>query len=159
MAPYKIETPSVEWYTCYEVAQRVVDRVTLDERVFIAGELLFATSRRASAHVLIFDFAGDAFHTHSPKAGQGMNVSMGDTYNLGWKLAHVLQGKADPSLLSTYQHERLQTAKELIDLDRKLSTMFSSTPSADGSNTNGVSLTEFKEVRCETRGFAPTRRR
>jgi hypothetical protein len=39
--------------------------------------------------------AGDACHTHSPKAGQGMNVSMGDTFNLGWKLISVLTGRAD----------------------------------------------------------------
>jgi hypothetical protein len=46
--------------------------------------------------------AGDACHTHSPKAGQGMNVSMGDTFNLGWKLISVLTGRADASLLHSY---------------------------------------------------------
>jgi len=39
--------------------------------------------------------AGDACHTHSPKAGQGMNVSMQDSFNLGWKLASVSGGSAD----------------------------------------------------------------
>ena len=46
--------------------------------------------------------AGDACHTHSAKAGQGMNVSMNDTWNLGWKLGAVLRGTARPELLHTY---------------------------------------------------------
>ena len=50
-------------------------------------------------HVFI---AGDACHTHSPKAGQGMNVSMQDAFNLGWKLASVLQRTCPPELLHTY---------------------------------------------------------
>ncbi|SCV72278.1 BQ2448_4972 [Microbotryum intermedium] len=131
--------PFIECYACYEIGQRICKDVTRDGRVFIAG---------------------DAFHTHSPKAGQGMNVSMGDTYNLGWKLAHVLQGKAhprllsthasyrptppiDPRLLSTYASERHQTAQELIDLDHKLSQMFSSTPSTDEGEVGGLSLKDF----------------
>lgn len=65
---------------------------------------------------------------HSPKAGQGMNVSMNDTYNLGWKLASVLQGLADPKLLDTYSSERQAIAKELIDFDRDLARMFSAKP-------------------------------
>lgn len=72
-----------------------------------------------------------------------MNVSMMDTYNLGWKLAHVLQGKASPEILKTYQGERLQTARELIELDYKLSRMFSAKPSEDGT---GVSMKEFEDV-------------
>lgn len=68
---------------------------------------------------------------------------MMDTYNLGWKLAHVLQGKANPDILKTYQAERLQTARELIDLDYKLSRMFSAKPSEDGT---GVSMKKFEEV-------------
>lgn len=147
--------------------------MTNDERVFIAGGKLPETRSRGDAVARSYagkrqaDIASpDAFHTHSPKAGQGMNVSMGDTYSLGWKIAHVLQGKADPSILKTYQSERHQTAQELIDLDYKLSRMFSATPSTDASDKvgfslpshaadadglllraqNGVSLAEFKEV-------------
>jgi phenol 2-monooxygenase len=61
--------------------------------------------------------AGDACHTHSPKAGQGMNVSMGDTFNLGWKLISVLTGRADPALLHSYTAERRAAAKALVDFD------------------------------------------
>lgn len=64
-------------------------------------------------------------HTHSPKAGQGMNVSMQDTYNLGWKLALVIKGIAQPSILSTYEDERRRVAQELIAIDHRLSRQFS----------------------------------
>src|SRR5204862_486707 len=70
------------------------------------------------------DAAGDACHTHSAKAGQGMNVSMADTWNLGWKLAAVLRGRARPELLHTYSAERQAVAKELIDFDREFSKLF-----------------------------------
>jgi phenol 2-monooxygenase len=74
-------------------------------------------------HVFI---AGDACHTHSPKAGQGMNVSMQDTFNLGWKLASVLRKRCAPRLLHTYSAERQAIAKELIDFDREWSQMLMS---------------------------------
>ena len=60
----------------------------------------WAPARRASSS------PGDACHTHTAKAGQGMNVSMQDTFNLGWKLAAVLQGRSPASLLDTYSQER-----------------------------------------------------
>jgi phenol 2-monooxygenase len=69
--------------------------------------------------------AGDACHTHSAKAGQGMNVSMADTWNLGWKLGAVLRGTARPELLHTYSEERQAVARELIDFDREFSRRFS----------------------------------
>jgi phenol 2-monooxygenase len=68
--------------------------------------------------------AGDACHTHSAKAGQGMNVSMADAWNLGWKLASVLRGTAAPELLHTYSQERQAVAKQLIDFDREFSRRF-----------------------------------
>ena len=65
--------------------------------------------------------AGDACHTHSPKAGQGMNVSMGDTFNLGWKLIAVLTGRADPALLHSYSAERRAAAQGLVEFDHRWS--------------------------------------
>ena len=89
--------------------------------------------------------AGDACHTHSAKAGQGMNVSMQDTFNLGWKLAAVLQGKSSPSLLHTYSAERQAIAKELIDFDREFSRMFSAPPKESGNaEGEGVDPAEFQ---------------
>ena len=77
--------------------------------------------------------AGDACHTHSPKAGQGMNVSMQDAFNLGWKLVSVLQKRCPPSLLHTYSAERRAIAKELIDFDREWAAMLASTHGEGGA--------------------------
>jgi 2-polyprenyl-6-methoxyphenol hydroxylase-like FAD-dependent oxidoreductase len=57
--------------------------------------------------------AGDAAHVHTPVGGQGMNTGIQDAYNLGWKLAHVLHG-APPSLLESYQEERLPVARHVL---------------------------------------------
>ena len=87
--PYTIEVRDIGWWSVYEIGQRLCD--AFDD--VPAGE----TDR----HPRVF-IAGDACHTHSAKAGQGMNVSMADTWNLGWKLAAVLRGTARPELLHTY---------------------------------------------------------
>ncbi|PQO44633.1 FAD-dependent monooxygenase [Blastopirellula marina] len=60
--------------------------------------------------------AGDAAHVHSPAGGQGMNTGIQDAVNLGWKLALAAQGKADPSLLETYQEERHPVAARVIKI-------------------------------------------
>ncbi|MGO4690215.1 FAD-binding monooxygenase [Glaciibacter sp. 2TAF33] len=114
--PYTLDVKNVAWHSVYEVAHRLTDRfddVRLDEigtrwpRVFIAG---------------------DACHTHSAKAGQGMNVSMQDGFNLGWKLAHVLDGRSPESLLGTYSAERQVIAKNLIDFDKQWSSLMAAKP-------------------------------
>ncbi len=110
--PYNITPAEVPWWSVYEIGQRLCDR-------FDDGEGAPGDDDGRPPRVFI---AGDACHTHSPKAGQGMNVSMRDGYNLGWKLAAVLQGRADPSLLTTYSEERYAVAKELIDFDRELAS-------------------------------------
>ncbi|SBT92667.1 2-polyprenyl-6-methoxyphenol hydroxylase [Streptomyces sp. DI166] len=58
--------------------------------------------------------AGDAAHVHTPAGGQGMNIGMQDAANLSWKLASVLQGRADDSLLDTYQAERHPVGTEAM---------------------------------------------
>ncbi|RAL59685.1 hypothetical protein DID88_000318 [Monilinia fructigena] len=90
--------------------------------------------------------AGDAVHTHSPKAGQGMNVSMQDTYNLGWKIAAVLNGTANRSILKTYQSERRRIAQDLIAFDHKFSRLFSGRPAKDVMDEEGISMDEFKDA-------------
>ena len=102
--PYSIDVRSVAWSSVYEVGQRLTD----------AFDDVPAGSDR-HPHVFI---AGDACHTHSAKAGQGMNVSMQDAFNLGWKLAAVLEGRSDADLLRSYSAERHAVAKDLIDFDR-----------------------------------------
>jgi len=58
---------------------------------------------------------GDAAHIHSPMGGQGMNTGLQDAYNLAWKLALVVQGRADPALLDTYAQERMPVARRLLE--------------------------------------------
>jgi phenol 2-monooxygenase len=117
----------------YEIGQRLCDKfddVPDDEtgcrlpRVFIAG---------------------DACHTHSPKAGQGMNVSMQDTFNLGWKLASVLRGRCAPKILHTYSAERHAIAKELIEFDREWASMLSAPlkSSADGEGVDPAEVQRY----------------
>jgi 2-polyprenyl-6-methoxyphenol hydroxylase-like FAD-dependent oxidoreductase len=65
--------------------------------------------------------AGDAAHVHSPFGGHGMNTGIQDAYNLGWKLALVLQGAAEDGLLDTYQTERLPVGQAILaDSDRRM---------------------------------------
>jgi phenol 2-monooxygenase len=133
MHPYKLEVREVGWWSVYEIGQRLCDKFddvgpddseTRLPRVFIAG---------------------DACHTHSAKAGQGMNVSMADTFNLGWKLAAVLRGAARPELLHTYSEERHAVAQELISFDHEFSQMMSSRPRRPGeADSDGVDPEEFQ---------------
>ncbi|MEU2621294.1 FAD-dependent monooxygenase [Streptomyces sp. NPDC007157] len=60
--------------------------------------------------------AGDAAHVHSPAGGQGLNTSVQDAYNLGWKLAAVLAGDAPDALLDTYEEERRANAAAMLNL-------------------------------------------
>jgi phenol 2-monooxygenase len=138
--PYSIDVKDVGWWSVYEIGQRLCDRF---DDVPAGGA--------AGRHPRVF-IAGDACHTHSAKAGQGMNVSMADAWNLGWKLAAVLRGTARPQLLHTYTDERHAVAQELIDFDREFARMFSAPPkeSADGDDGeddgggDGVDPAEFQ---------------
>ena len=112
LRPYTLDVKEVAWWSVYEIGQRLCD--TFDNRA----------EHDASAGPTVF-IVGDACHTHSPKAGQGMNVSMHDSFNLGWKLASVIRGQSSPALLNTYSEERQSVAGELIAFDRELATMFS----------------------------------
>jgi phenol 2-monooxygenase len=107
--PYVLDVRHVAWSSVYEVGHRLTERFHDgdDPRVFIAG---------------------DACHTHSAKAGQGMNVSMQDGWNIGWKLGHVLDGRAPRELLATYSEERQAIARNLIDFDREWSTIMATRP-------------------------------
>jgi len=128
MAPYTLDVKEVPWWSVYEIGQRLTTA--------------FDDSRDGqNPHVFL---AGDACHTHSPKAGQGLNTSVMDTWNLGWKMAHVLTGRAPKELLSTYSAERADIAKQLIDFDREWSKMFSSKPRTE-DNPGGVDPAEFQK--------------
>ncbi|MCP3757904.1 FAD-dependent monooxygenase [Streptomyces sp. TBY4] len=64
--------------------------------------------------------AGDAAHVHSPAGGQGLNTSVQDAYNLGWKLGQVLRHGADPALLDTYEEERRPVAAHVLGLSTRI---------------------------------------
>ncbi|MFF6993607.1 FAD-dependent oxidoreductase [Streptomyces sp. NPDC008313] len=64
--------------------------------------------------------AGDAAHVHSPAGGQGLNTSVQDAYNLGWKLGAVLHGEAPASLLDSYEEERLPVAAGMLGLSTRI---------------------------------------
>jgi phenol 2-monooxygenase len=112
--PYSLEVKEIAWWSVYEIGQRICDKFDDVPEAEVATRL---------PSVFI---AGDACHTHSPKAGQGMNVSMQDTFNLGWKLAAVLRRRCAPRLLHTYSAERQAIAKELIDFDREWASILAS---------------------------------
>ncbi len=116
--PYSIDVRETVWWSIYEVAQRVTDG--FDE---LAGRDDAASGEDPRVFI-----AGDACHTHSAKAGQGLNVSTQDALNLGWKLSAVLSGLADPELLTTYSAERQPVAQRLIDFDREWSAMMAAGP-------------------------------
>ncbi|MFV0490229.1 MAG: FAD-dependent monooxygenase [Pseudorhodobacter sp.] len=126
LAPYTLEVKEVAWSSAYEIGQRLCD--AFDD---------VPETERGKRTPRIF-IAGDACHTHSPKAGQGMNVSMADTFNLGWKLAAVLRGQSSVALLDTYSAERRAKAKELIDFDRDMARLFSARP------RNGAEAAQFQ---------------
>ena len=122
--PYTLHVKDIAWWSVYEIGQRLCDKF---------DDVPHEEMKSRFPRVFI---AGDACHTHSAKAGQGMNVSMQDTFNLGWKLAAVLQGRSVPALLHTYSAERQAIAKQLIDFDREFSKMFSA-PSKESGNAQG----------------------
>ncbi len=125
MSPYELAYDYCDWWTAYQIGQRVSNSFSCDDRVFLAG---------------------DAVHTHSPKAGQGMNVSMQDTYNLGWKIGLVVKGLAKRSILRTYQSERRRVAQDLIAFDHRFSRLFSGRPAKDAADEAGISMVEFKDA-------------
>ena len=109
--PYSIDVKEVVWWSIYDIGHSITDK--FDD-----------VPEGSERNPRVFT-AGDACHTHSPKAGQGMNVSMQDTFNLGWKLVHVLQGRADARLLRSYSKERLTEARRLVETDHEWARIMS----------------------------------
>ncbi|HEY2405414.1 MAG TPA: FAD-dependent monooxygenase, partial [Polyangiaceae bacterium] len=87
-----LEIEQVHWFSTYRVHHRVADRFRRG-RVFLLG---------------------DAAHIHSPVGGQGMNTGLGDAMNLAWKLAAVLDDRANSDLLDSYEPERIAFARRLV---------------------------------------------
>jgi len=127
--PFKLHFKQVDWWTIYVVGQRVARTFSHKNCVFLAG---------------------DACHTHSSGAAQGMNTGMHDSVNLAWKLSLVLQGKASPNLLHTYEAERKPNVEKLINYDKDISRLMTmqlpldwkGDPKADPNEVLGVVMKE-----------------
>ncbi|WP_417553360.1 FAD-dependent monooxygenase [Marinomonas fungiae] len=140
--PYTLDVKEVAWWSIYEVGQRIAER--FDNRPVGSSEDIIPRGF----------VAGDACHTHSPKGGWGLNTSLPDTFNLGWKLASVLQGKSDPKLLHTYETERRKVAQQLIDADRELSKLVATRPDAgDDSKQAKVDTAKIEAFMKRQSGF------
>ncbi|KAJ4286587.1 hypothetical protein N0V88_007949 [Collariella sp. IMI 366227] len=131
--PYKMDFAETAWWSAYAIGQRRADFFHKNHRVFLTG---------------------DACHTHSPKAGQGMNVSLQDGYNIGWKLGMVLKGLARPELIETYVLERERTATELIEFDRGFTKLFNSKYREENNVTPQMVSDQFVKAGSYTAGQA-----
>ncbi|KAG8426055.1 hypothetical protein J3459_008457 [Metarhizium acridum] len=103
MAPYRVEFKKTEWYSTFDVKERIAS-------TFV--------SKDGSGRIIL---AGDAAHVHSVNGGQGLNTGMSDAFNLAWRLAQVvknrnLQPGAAQKIIRSYDTERRSTARDVIDV-------------------------------------------
>ena len=105
--PFDLEFKRVDWWTFYSIGQRIAQKFSVSDCVFLAG---------------------DAAHTHSSGAAQGMNTGIHDSVNLAWKLSLVLRGLAKPDILQSYQAERLPNVRKLIQYDKDISRLMTNRP-------------------------------
>ena len=122
--PYRLCIKHVDWISKYIIAQRVIENFTDGKNGL---------------------FVGDSCHSHSPKAGQGMNTGISDAVNLAWKLAAVLHGRANPRLLETYNTERGHIARQLIEFDTRFAELF--------GDSSKIDSPEFREMWQRNQGF------
>ncbi|KAG0380661.1 hypothetical protein BGX24_006377 [Mortierella sp. AD032] len=100
--PTRFEIKTQSWLTYYKVNERQAASYSYKNRIFLAG---------------------DAAHVHSPAGGQGMNLGLQDAHNLTWKMALVIHGLADPTILETYEQERGPVAKAVIKMSANMFAM------------------------------------
>jgi phenol 2-monooxygenase len=130
--PYHLDFAHVYWWSVYPIGQRISDHFAEANRVFLTG---------------------DACHTHSPKAGQGMNVSLQDGYNIGWKLASILKGQVGPEILQTYVLERQKVADVLINWDKIWAKQMSSLGKDKGGVLDSNGKIDFSEIFVKAEAF------
>ena len=102
LQPFTLEFKTVDWWTVYSVGQRLASDYRKNDRVFLAG---------------------DAAHTHSSGAAQGMNTGLHDAVNLSWKLAGRINGWLSEEALDTYAAERRPIAQRIIEQDKIISVL------------------------------------
>ncbi|KZT70540.1 hypothetical protein DAEQUDRAFT_725483 [Daedalea quercina L-15889] len=103
LLPNSLEFVQLDWWTVYAIGQRVAEQ-------FRKGRVILA---------------GDAAHTHSSGAAQGMNTGIHDATNLAWKLAGVVKGWYKEEVLDVYDSERRASAQHLIELDKDVASLIS----------------------------------
>lgn len=130
--PYQVDFAETIWWSAYAIGQRVADHFSKANRVFLTG---------------------DACHTHSPKAGQGMNVSLQDGYNIGWKLASILKGQTGQDILNTYTIERQRVAENLIEWDKTWVKGMASMGKDEGGVLDVNNKIDFSEVWVKSEAF------
>jgi len=129
--PFTLEFERVDWWTIYTVGRRIAKHFSAcRSRVFLAG---------------------DAGHTHSSGAAQGLNTGIHDAVNLAWKLSLALRGLASPDLLlKTYESERRPVVEKLLQYDADISRLMTNRlpenwqgdPLADVNEVLGVVMEE-----------------
>lgn len=102
LQPFTLEFKTVDWWTMYSVGQRLVSEYRKNDRIFLAG---------------------DAAHTHSSGAAQGMNTGLHDAVNLAWKLAGFINGWLSEEVLDTYAAERRPIAQRVIEQDKTITVL------------------------------------
>ncbi len=102
LQPFTLEFKTVDWWTVYSVGQRLASKYRKTDRIFLAG---------------------DAAHTHSSGAAQGMNTGLHDAVNLSWKLAGRINGWLSEEALDTYSAERRPIAQRIIEQDKIISVL------------------------------------
>ncbi|KAI1132704.1 FAD binding domain-containing protein [Nemania abortiva] len=131
--PFTVEFERVDWWTIYTVGQRIAKHFSINDRVFLVG---------------------DACHTHSSGAAQGMNTGIHDAVNIGWKLSLVLRGLALPSLLKTYEMERRPHVEKLIQYDADISRLMTNRLPENWQGDPNVDVNEvLGQVMDEARNF------
>lgn len=106
------------------IKQEIVSPVEFDELRWFSTYKVH--SRKANSFMNGHCFiAGDAAHIHTPAGGQGMNTGIQDAYNLGWKLAYVIKRQLNSDILFSYNQERTENAKRLLNTTDRMFDIFS----------------------------------
>ncbi|MGY0068226.1 rifampin monooxygenase [Streptomyces sp. QTS137] len=112
-------------------------------RISRFGDATRLAERYRAGRVLL---AGDAAHIHPPTGGQGLNLGIQDAFNLGWKLAAEVGGRAPEGLLDSYEAERRPVAADVLDGTRAQTLLLSHEPGPRSVRRLLTELMDFENV-------------
>jgi len=101
------------------IKQQIVSQVDFEEVNWFSTYKVHSRKANSFENGRCF-IAGDAAHIHTPAGGQGMNTGIQDAYNLAWKMALTIRQEADPEILHSYNSERSENAKHLLQTTDKM---------------------------------------